>query len=119
GRWDDTEQVQYFTQKWRDQRFEILQIEQDGETIRIGAIWVDLHGTDLWLREIQIEPHYQGRGLGTALIRALIERANTAEQGIVLRVLRHNRARYLYQRLGFEFSDTHTDTHFWMQYRVH
>ena len=46
-------------------------------------------------------PCYQGRGIGTRLISALIDEARQTGQDLVLEVLAVNhRARALYQRLG-------------------
>jgi GNAT superfamily N-acetyltransferase len=60
-------------------------------------------GLVAWLEELYVMPSDRSRGIGTALIAAIIERARKA--GIVAIDLeidaRHSRAESLYRRLGF------------------
>lgn len=77
--------------------------------------WVILHGgqpagrlyVDRWEREIRIMdlallPDHRGQGLGTHLLRELIEEAAAAGKVLSIHVERQNPALRLYQRLGFE-----------------
>jgi ribosomal protein S18 acetylase RimI-like enzyme len=51
---------------------------------------------------IEILPRYQGLGLGTRIIRDLLEQAHGRGEALTLHVLKANpRARALYERLGF------------------
>ena len=50
-------------------------------------------------------PAYQGRGIGTALIMALVTEANQQRVPLTLQVLKVNPARRLYERLGFVVRD--------------
>jgi ribosomal protein S18 acetylase RimI-like enzyme len=62
-----------------------------------------------------INPEYQGRGIGTACIRRIIEDAVAFELPVRLRVLKVNsRAITFYQRLGFR-SIGESDTHVLME----
>jgi len=60
-------------------------------------------GRVAWLEELYVMPSHRSRGIGTALIAAMIERARKA--GIVAIDLEidasHSRAESLYRRLGF------------------
>jgi GNAT superfamily N-acetyltransferase len=60
-------------------------------------------GLVAWLEELYVTPSHRSRGIGTALITAILERAR--ETGIVAIDLeidaRHRRAESLYRRFGF------------------
>ena len=54
------------------------------------------------LAEIELLPAWQGRGIGSSIVRWLMKEAATAGKPLTLRVLHVNeRARALYERLGF------------------
>ena len=53
------------------------------------------------LMQIQLAPASQGRGIGAALIEALIAQARREGVPVTLSVLKGNPARRLYDRLGF------------------
>jgi GNAT superfamily N-acetyltransferase len=60
-------------------------------------------GPVAWLEELYVTPSYRSRGIGTALVNAVLERAR--ETDIVAIDLEidagHSRAESLYRRLGF------------------
>jgi len=96
--WNEAWQLDYFRQHFDPSRRQIVQVEgQD-----IGAISIESHPDELYLALIEILPAYQGRGLGTALIRDFIQAAQDVDRPAVLHVLKANHAAHrLYQRLGF------------------
>jgi GNAT superfamily N-acetyltransferase len=55
-----------------------------------------------FLARIEILPGYQNQGIGTAIMKALIQRAKNNTSPIMLRVFKINPARNLYHRLGFQ-----------------
>lgn len=66
-----------------------------------GMMTVEYRPREIYLARIEIHPGYQGRGIGTRLIRTLIDEARQKDQDFVLDVLTVNRrAHALYQRLG-------------------
>ena len=78
-----------------------LIITADGADI--GMLDVDYRPGEIYLSRIELHPGYQGRGIGTSLIRALIDEAARKGQDLVLDVLTVNyRAQALYQRLGLK-----------------
>jgi GNAT superfamily N-acetyltransferase len=110
--WDDQVQRRMFDERFDPARIEILVCEgQD-----VGALAVEQRPDELWLAELQIAPAWQGRGLGTAILRDLIDEANARGVPVGLRVLRVNPARALYERLGFVVVST-TETHHLMSRR--
>lgn len=83
-----------------------------------GRVWAHEGDGELRLLDISLLPDHQGRGVGTAVLRSLQDRARDA--GLPLRhtVLTSNSgALRLYQRLGFEIVDS-TPTHHLMRWQA-
>lgn len=70
----------------------------------IGVLGVTREPHRLWLRRIQLLPDCQGRGLGTAILGAILAQGQRAALPVFLRVRRDNPAVRLYQRLGFRIT---------------
>jgi ribosomal protein S18 acetylase RimI-like enzyme len=105
--WDEEWQRACFQERFDPSREWIVVLE--GEAIGVLAIRERKH--ELFLAKISILPEYQGQGLGTQLIRAVLARAFGCGLPVTLRVLKGNPARGLYERLGFVAvgeTETHT-----------
>lgn len=80
--------------------FEVAQIiEVEGQAV--GLIKVQRPPAEWHVMQLQVLPSAQGRGIGSALLRALLDEAGRAGVAMTLSVLKVNRARRLYERLGF------------------
>jgi GNAT superfamily N-acetyltransferase len=55
----------------------------------------------LWLEHFYLVPDLQGRGLGSAVLRTLLERTDADGLPVRLNVLQGSAARRLYERHGF------------------
>jgi ribosomal protein S18 acetylase RimI-like enzyme len=67
-----------------------------------GGLWLEPSPTLLYIANIQVLSHLQGRGIGTAVLQGLIAKAAAQPIALELSVLQANpRARQLYERLGF------------------
>lgn len=53
------------------------------------------------LEHFYLAPHHQGRGLGSAVLRTMLQRADAQGMAVRLVVLQGSSARRLYQRHGF------------------
>ena len=107
GPWDDEVQALLFSRKWVPEEFDVLLI--DGSPI--GCIRVEDHPDHMHFAEIQILPEFQGRGIGSDIIRNEMARAKGLQKPVRLQVLTSNhRALELYLRLGFEITGA-TDRH--------
>jgi GNAT superfamily N-acetyltransferase len=74
-------------------------IEHAGRPIGLLKL---LRADDTWeVRQLQIAPGFQGRGLGGAVLRRVIAEADAQRAPLTLGVLKLNPARRLYARLGF------------------
>ncbi len=55
-----------------------------------------------WLEHFYLDPRFQGTGIGSGVLRELLERCDGTGVGVVrLNVLRGSAARRLYERHGF------------------
>ncbi len=92
---------------WREQRPEAVfqVIEVGGEPA--GRLYVDAQPDEVRIVDIALLPGFRGRGIGTALLREIIERAEADRIPVTIHVEQQNPARSLYQRLGFERVETH------------
>lgn len=68
----------------------------------VGRILVFRTDKEFVLVDIALLPDHRGSGIGTALIQGLLDQATQSGAQVVLHVDKQNRARRLYQRLGFE-----------------
>jgi GNAT superfamily N-acetyltransferase len=67
----------------------------------VGRISLTRHWSWIFLRDIELAAGERGRGLGTAILSAVIALAKASERHVELNVLACNPARHLYARLGF------------------
>lgn len=74
-------------------------VTSDGE--QIGVLSLDRRADAVIVRHIALLPEFQNRGIGSALIRGVLDFAVTVKLPVRLRLLKDNPARSLYERLGF------------------
>ena len=101
-------EVQYRAQQvgFRQQfpNAEFLILERPGKPF--GRLTVDRSHELLTIVDIALTPSQQGQGLGTAVLRRLLDEAEAAGIPTELRVAVGSRALALYQRLGFRVIST-------------
>jgi ribosomal protein S18 acetylase RimI-like enzyme len=74
-------------------------IEVDGSPA--GRLYVHRGPGDIRIMDIALAPGFRGRGIGTALLRGLVEEADSSGRKLSIHVEMNNPARSLYDRLGF------------------
>ena len=79
---------------------EWLIIEREGEPI--GRLYVDETPDDLHIVDIALLPGSRGQGIGRAVLEDVLDQARGLGLGVTIHVERHNPARSLYERLGFD-----------------
>jgi GNAT superfamily N-acetyltransferase len=97
GAWDETQQDRFFAGDWDAASFEVLLC--DGEPC--GYACVEERDDHVLVREIVVAPAFQGRGIGSAVLRETQERARARGVPVRLGTLFTSRAAVLYRRLGF------------------
>jgi ribosomal protein S18 acetylase RimI-like enzyme len=80
-------------------------IEVDGEPA--GRLYVHRGERDIRIMDIALAPAHRGRGIGTALLRALMAEAQAGGRRLSIHVEANNPARRLYERLGFQHAGEH------------
>jgi len=84
--------------------------------VLVGAMAFELHDTHIQLEEIYVEAASQNQGVGTVVVRQLIEQSTSLGLPIRLHVLASNGARYFYEKLGFSITRSTKEVNF-MEYR--
>jgi ribosomal protein S18 acetylase RimI-like enzyme len=107
--WDDAWQASILRSRFRPERWQIIQSDNQD----VGLLVVEDDEDAMRLAEIEILPEWQGRGIGSSIVRWLMQEAARAGKPLTLRVLHVNeRARALYERLGFRpFKEIETHTY--------
>jgi putative acetyltransferase len=96
--WDEAAQRERHEDNFERDRTQIITVNGHDA----GSLNVDEGDGEVALGRIELEPEYQGRGIGGHIVRALITEAASRGEDVVLEVLDVNtRAKVFYERLGF------------------
>jgi ribosomal protein S18 acetylase RimI-like enzyme len=87
----------FYHAEFPDARYDL--VVKDGEPI--GRIYVDVRPSDIRILDITLLPEYRGQGIGTDLIKAVMDEGARAGKTVSLHVEGFNRAKSLYDRLGY------------------
>ena len=82
----------------------------------VGRLIVDRSSDAIRLVDIALLPDHRNAGIGSELLRRLLDEATDSGKPVVLHVATSNRASALYQRLGF-FVSAQDDVYLEMQWR--
>jgi len=106
GAWDSLAQRQRLADSFNPAVWNLVLVGD----VRAGILVVDDRPAEVFLSRIFLLPKFQRRGVGTVLMRRLINRATHEQKPLRLRVLRVNTgARRLYERLGFAVTRSTTE----------
>ena len=83
GSWESKVQRLNFSAKWLAQQFDKIIV--DGQVV--GGIWIDENDEFRQIREIQIHPTYQGRGIGNRVMQDAIDQSQQMDKKLMLKVL--------------------------------
>jgi GNAT superfamily N-acetyltransferase len=100
---DRSAQVASFHERWEVTQVRIVTL--DGADI--GWLQTTTRDDTLFLAQLFVEPAFQRQGIGTEVMKRLIDEATRARQAITLGVVKTNPALRLYEQLGFRI--THDD----------
>jgi GNAT superfamily N-acetyltransferase len=102
--WDEEWQRAHFAANYAPERQAM--IVRGGTVLRdVGRISLTRHWRKIFLRDIELLSPERNRGVGTAIITAVVALARDSDRYVELRVLRCNPAQRLYARLGFRVID--------------
>ena len=107
--WNAEQQAAFLNQQFDAQHYHYQTYYADAEFLvilldeqPIGRLYVARWPEQIALIDIALLPECRGGGLGTALLRALMDEAGAAGKPLRIHVEKFNRALRLYQRLGFQ-----------------
>ena len=80
-------------------------VEVGGE--RAGRLYVHRGPSDIRIMDVALLPAFRGQGIGSGLLRTLIEEAEGSGRKLSIHVEVNNPARTLYDRLGFRPAGEH------------
>ena len=101
-------QRESFGQQWRLAEVRIIAVAGND----VGWMQTTPANDAIFLGQLYLEGRFQRQGIGSRVIRAIIDEATRERKAVTLGVVKINPARRLYKRLGF--SVTHED-----QYKVY
>lgn len=100
GEWDDSVADMFFEKTWKTFPHHIISTDE-GE--KCGYCAIERTRELIQLREIAILPEFQGQGIGTTIVKSLVDECEALGIPMRLNVLKTNkRAAALYDRLEFQ-----------------
>lgn len=110
--WNESDQDNYFKKDFENCELQVILYSDQ----KIGYLQLNREPGVLSIVNLLILPEFQGLGLGSEILRDLIDQAKENRLSLRLGVFKVNtRARKLYEKLEFQV-DSETETHFLMQY---
>ncbi|UCD63982.1 MAG: GNAT family N-acetyltransferase [Candidatus Zixiibacteriota bacterium] len=109
--WDEDEQRRLHEKRFASQQFRVIEWSDTD----VGIIAAVREDDGLKINQLFVLPEYQGKGIGRACMKRIIDEAVASKSPIRLRVLKINfRAMAFFERLGFNRIGE-TDTHILME----
>lgn len=90
-------QKKHYEAQYPDCAFRVIVV--DGTAA--GRLYVNRTASDINVLDIALLPQFRGRGIGSALLEAILEEARISRRTVSLHVEQYNPARRLYERIGF------------------
>ena len=113
GSWDESLQGKFFLHAWNPSTHDVIHVNEEPAGCLSRIVLPD----HIWIAEIQLLPVFQGRGIGTQILKQLMNEAARNSISVRLQVLKANdRALTLYQRLGLRATGE-SDRHFQMEWK--
>ena len=100
--WDEDVQRSYHIKAWQQQKPYV--ITYDGKLI--GTIATIESENCIEIGQFFILPDYQNRGIGTHLLKDILDKADQLGKNVTLKFLKNNPVESLYVRNGFRLVDT-------------
>ena len=106
--WDEEYQQNDFRQCFIPQKNNIIVYDNE----EIGYLETNEEDNILHIVELEILPKFQGEGIGSSIIKDIIEYADASEKKVSIGCFKINTgAKRLYERLGFKVLEE-TETHY-------
>lgn len=96
--WDESKQRDFHAKAWQQYKPDI--ITYDGEPI--GTIATIGSEDGIEIGQFFILPDYQNKGIGTHLLKSILDKADQLGKNVTLRFLKNSPVKSLYVRNGFQ-----------------
>ncbi len=96
--WDEKVQRDFHAKDWQQKRPEIIMYDNN----LIGTIAVIENESFIEIRQFFILPEYQNRGIGSFLLKRILDKADRSGRMTKLAHLKNSQVASLYKRNGFE-----------------
>lgn len=107
--WSDARKEQFLRMQFHAQSSHYRQYYQAADFLIIlvgsvpaGRLCIHRGGSEMRIVDIALLPEFRGRGVGTKLLRGVLEEADMTGAAVTMHVEKSNRAQDLYRRLGFD-----------------
>ncbi|MEP7336635.1 MAG: GNAT family N-acetyltransferase [Acidobacteriota bacterium] len=90
-------QQKHYRGYYPEARHQIILLDEQS----VGRLYVDRQDQEIRILDITVLPGNRGRGIGSLLIKQLMDEAAAANRGLTIYVESFNRSRSLFERLGF------------------
>ncbi|MEV0123784.1 GNAT family N-acetyltransferase [Streptomyces sp. NPDC050703] len=97
GRYDERRVRQRLRDSFSPQHTSVIMVGRE----LAGCVTVRPTEGRQWLEHFYLTPHRQGQGLGSAVLRTVLERTDAQGSTVALNVLQGSAAQRLYERHGF------------------
>jgi GNAT superfamily N-acetyltransferase len=96
--WEENVQRDYYAREWEKGGQDIITYYD----IPVGTIAVRKRGDGTWIESFFILPEYQNKGIGSYLLKNILNISDKEEQITRLKFLKNNPVKSLYIRHGFD-----------------
>jgi GNAT superfamily N-acetyltransferase len=100
--WDENVQRDFHAKAWKQQKPDIITC--DGKLI--GTIATIENEDCIEVGQFFVLPDYQNKGIGTHLLKNILNKADLLNKNVTLKFLKNNPVKSLYVRNGFRVVDT-------------
>jgi ribosomal protein S18 acetylase RimI-like enzyme len=90
-------QDRYWHDHYPETTWDVIEVEREPA----GRLYVSRWSDEIRIVDITLLPAFRGHGVGSALLRGLLEEAEQSGKPVTVHVRADNPARALYERLGF------------------
>ncbi|MCO7227298.1 N-acetyltransferase [Pleionea sp. CnH1-48] len=107
-------QHQYYCSHYNTESFDIVYFCDE----KAGRFFVDYWDHEIRVVDIALMPKFRNRGIASYLLECLFNKADTTGRKVSIHVERHNKAKQLYERLGFKQKSEADDIYLLMERAV-
>ena len=106
GAWDEEEQRQKHRTNFTPETYKLILVEDEVA----GLVAVEEFPTYVWLVKLYVLAKHRGHGVGSQVLRGVLEDASSKGKPVTLRVLQVNtQAQALYARHGFKVTEENAE----------